>query len=150
MVLQDSPILLLNVSTISTHKCPYSRTTKESADSWERPGKRLGTTRRSSHEPTQPGCAMEQGAGCLVQAMLPPQMSAGAETAMETHFREEDEEEATFNHSRCKLGFQGLAQKLTPTSCKGLGPATAWGWRTPLVYEARTLRGLHCAPRKPL
>lgn len=57
---------------------------------------------------------MEQGAGYLVQGMLPPRMTAGAGTVMETHFGEEHEEEATFKHSRCKLGFQGLAQKTHP------------------------------------
>ena len=41
------------------------------------------------------------------------------ETTMETHLGEEEEEEeekeeATFNHSRCSLGFQGLAQKTHP------------------------------------
>lgn len=49
---------------------------------------------------------------------------------METRMGEEEdkEEETAFNHSRCNLGFQGLAQKTHPNRLQSSRPNRLEGW----------------------
>lgn len=149
-ILLYSPILLLNVSTVSAHRRPYNTQQRKVLMLGEGSGQGRGeltaiTVSRLLHR-AQP-CHGAQSR-MLGGGMLPPQRSSGAGNCDGNPCQGEGRGRGGGRRShsypqQMQPWISRSCPRLTPTSCKGLvqlSQRVLWGWRTSLSYAAGTLR----------